>query len=116
MRIQQIVAVFLDFDDVVVIKVHHFLRMHNDSRNVRSEVEFVLTNTQNKRRSTTGANERTGFALTDNRKAKRTFNQRNSLKHGLFQVALVVAGNQVGHHFGIGFRLEFNPFRLKFSL
>ena len=33
-RIQQVVAVFLDFDDVVIVEVNDFLRMHDDCRNV----------------------------------------------------------------------------------
>ena len=112
-RVQQVVSVVLDFDDVVVVQVDNLLRVHDNCRNVGGEVEFVLSDAQNKRRSAAGADEGAGFALADDGEAERTFDERNGFQYSFFQVALVVAGNQVGDHFSIGLGLEFDSFSLQ---
>ena len=81
-RVQQVVSVVLDFDDVVVVQVDNLLRVHDNCRNVGGEVEFVLSDAQNKRRSAAGADEGTGFALADDGKAKCSFDFGNRLEDG----------------------------------
>ena len=83
-RVQQVVSVVLDFDDVVVVQVDNLLRVHDNCRNVGGEVEFVLSDAQNKRRSAAGADEGAGFALANNGKAERTFDERNGFQYSFF--------------------------------
>lgn len=105
------IAAILDLDNVVVIKVNDFLRVVDDGGNVTREVEIaIVSDTQNERTSTAGANQDVRFVAANNAKTESTFNLLESLEYGGFEVAIVIACNQVGYDFGIGLRLEFNTF------
>ena len=105
------ITTVLDLDDVIVIEVNDFLRVVDDGGNVTGEVEIAfVADTEDKRTSAAGTDQNVRFIAADNAKAKCTFNLLESLEYGGFEVAIVIACNQVGYDFGIGLRLEFNTF------
>ena len=105
------IAAILDLDNVVVIEVNDFLCVVDDGGNVTGEVEIAfVADTEDERTSAAGTDQNVRFIAADNAKAKCTFNLLESLEYGGFEVAIVIACNQVGYDFGIGLGLEFYTF------
>ena len=107
----------LDFHHVVVVQVHHLLGVVDDGGHVAGQEKFTFVpDTENQGAPSAGANQGVGFVAAYHRKAKCAFDKGKGLEDSLFQVAVVVLGNQVGHHFGIRFGLEGDAFFDKFRL
>ena len=106
------IAAAFYLDDVIVVEVHDLLRVVDDCGNIAREEEFrVVPDTEDERGSAAGADERVGFVATDDTETEGPFNQSESLENRLLEVALVVAGDKVGYHFGISLGLELDAFR-----
>ena len=85
--------------------------MVDDGGNIAGEVEVaVVSDAEDKRTSAAGANQNVGFFVADDAKTERSFDLLEGLEHGGLQITVVIAGDEVGDDFRIGFGLEFNTF------
>ena len=111
------VTAILDLHDVVVVQIDDLLRVVDDGRNVTGEIKVtVVPDTENERASATCANQDVRFFVADDPETERTFDLLERLEHGGLQIAVVIAGYEVGDDFRIGFGLEFDTFRNELRL
>ena len=91
--------------------------MVDDCGNIAGKVKITfVTDTENKRASAAGTNQNIRFFFADYAKAERTFDLLERLENCALQIAIVKAGNQVSHNFGVRFGLEFYAFTNEFGL
>ena len=104
------IATVLHLHDVVVVEIHHLLRVVDNGRNVtrKEEVAFV-PDAEDERGAAACADKRTRFVAGDDGEAERPFDFGDGLEYGGLEVAGVETCNQVRHNFGIGLGLEFDP-------
>ena len=104
------IAAVLHLHDVVVVEVHHLLRVVDNGRNVtRKEKVAFVPDAEDERGAAACADERTRFVAGDYGKAECPLDFGDGLEYGSLEITGVKTSYQVGHNFGIGLGLEFDP-------
>ena len=111
------VAAVLDLYNVVVVQINDFLRVVDDGGDVTGEVKVpVVSDAEDKRASAAGANQDVRFVAADDAEAECSFDLLERLEDGGLQIPVVIACDEVGDDFGVGFGLELDSLGNEFCL
>ena len=102
-----------DVGDLTVLHVNDILGVCHECSHVRGKVVFPDAHTHDQRGGLAGSDNAATLFRAENAQGIRTFQARDRLENGLFQVALIVHVHEMDNDFRVRFTLELEALALQ---
>ena len=109
-------ALAVQLADLAVVQVHHLVRVPGQGGRIRGEVVAVRPQADGQRATQPRADQHPRLVPAHHRQPVGALHQLDRFADGVQEVAVVVVGDQVRQHFGVGLAVELHPVGLQLVL